>query len=57
MNYAFYRIKKEPNSCLIGRRLLGNYNLVNELANAGFHTQTESDSTLFYSETIVGRKQ
>lgn len=42
------------NGVLVMRKLLGDYNLKQEMAHAGFKVYDETDSGLFYEEVVVG---
>jgi hypothetical protein len=43
----------KPNGCIVARKLLGDYSLIEVLTKAGFVCQHVTDRTGFYSETVV----
>lgn len=45
------------NGFIICRKLLGDYNLKNELTSLGYETTEHFDTSCFYEETIVGKKK
>lgn len=45
------------NGCIIARKLLGDYSLVDLLKDNNLECDTPQDNTLFYSETVIGYKR